>query len=221
MSFEIPLGPLNRPLVVDNFSYEDVKQTKCFASVSKNICEALKKEAPSAETRYLCICLPCYNEQFEELLKTFLSLMENIEFMQRKARLHDDESGQHLKRDFINTVPVIVPIFDGTKAISPSIREWLTSNFHGMNMDTQSILQAIVHIYCFVQVLWMVWMVPANLRLQMCVLFLPSGGTIATIRLQEKTTSTRKVRDFTFDVYDVISFIYINRLQCVTYLSPR
>lgn len=46
-----------------------------------------------------------------------------------QARLHDDSAGQTLKQEFQNTRPIIVPIFDGVKALSPSIREWLTSNF--------------------------------------------------------------------------------------------
>jgi hypothetical protein len=36
-----------------------------------------------------------------------------------------------MKEEFINTVPIIVPIFDGIKAMSPSVREWMKVNFPG------------------------------------------------------------------------------------------
>ena len=48
-----------------------------------------------------------------------------------QARLYEDEVGQALKHEFINTVPIIVPIFDGIKAMSPSIKEWMRENFPG------------------------------------------------------------------------------------------
>ncbi len=164
MENDLPLGPVDEPLVIDDFSYEEVKTKKCAASVCENICEYLMAAASDdSEKKYLAICVPCYNENLEELMKTFLSLMENVDFMQRKvrkasvafittpihpfhlhiprisylftsisqARLHGDDSGIQLKKDFINTIPIIVPIFDGTKALSPSLREWLTCNFKG------------------------------------------------------------------------------------------
>eukprot|EP00981_Chlorochromonas_danica_P002679 scaffold525_cov170-Ochromonas_danica.AAC.3 len=49
--------------------------------------------------------------------------------MERKARLYDDLAGRTLKAEFNRTRAVIVPIFDGVKALSPSMRDWLEANF--------------------------------------------------------------------------------------------
>lgn len=46
--------------------------------------------------------------------------------------------GQALKHEFINTVPVIVPIFDGIKAMSPSVKAWLIENFPGAVDDLEN-----------------------------------------------------------------------------------
>ena len=43
-----------------------------------------------------------------------------------------DDPGHKLKDVFLNTIPILVPIFDGIKAISPSMSAWLTSNFPGL-----------------------------------------------------------------------------------------
>ncbi len=52
-----------------------------------------------------------------------------------QTKLYGDDPGQKLKEVFINTVPVIVPIFDGTKALSPAMKTWLTLNFKGKNYN--------------------------------------------------------------------------------------
>ena len=83
---QLPFGPMEEPLVFDNFSYEDVKTTQCIGKVCKNMCAQLVND-PDEKKRYLTICVPCYNEDLDELLKTLLSLMENIEFMQRKVNV--------------------------------------------------------------------------------------------------------------------------------------
>ncbi len=86
MDSDLPLGPVDEPLVIDDFTYEEVKTKKCFASVCENICDSLMAAASeNPDTKYLTVCVPCYNENLEELMKTFLSLMENIDFMQRKV----------------------------------------------------------------------------------------------------------------------------------------
>jgi len=43
--------------------------------------------------------------------------------------MHDDSLGKNLNHEFINTIPVIVPIFDGVKALSKSMKEWISCNF--------------------------------------------------------------------------------------------
>jgi hypothetical protein len=52
--------------------------------------------------------------------------------------LYEDDVGQALKHEFINTVPIIVPIFDGIKAMSPSVKEWLIENFPGAVDDLEN-----------------------------------------------------------------------------------
>lgn len=81
---QLPFGPMEEPLTFDNFSYEDVKTKECLGKVCTNICTKLLDD-PDQNKRYLAICMPCYNEDLDELLKTLFSLMENIEFMQRKV----------------------------------------------------------------------------------------------------------------------------------------
>ena len=77
------------------------------------------------KTEYLTVCCPCYNEDIIELEKTFRSLLKNFEFMKVRVRFADDEFGQFLKEKFRNLALVIVPIFDGTKALSDSCKRWL------------------------------------------------------------------------------------------------
>jgi cellulose synthase/poly-beta-1,6-N-acetylglucosamine synthase-like glycosyltransferase len=84
MELDLPFGPMEGALIYDNFTYEDVKTTQCLGKVCTNICTQLLED-PDPNKRYLTICVPCYNEDLDELLKTLLSLMENIEFMQRKV----------------------------------------------------------------------------------------------------------------------------------------
>lgn len=84
---QLPFGPVEEPLIFDNFSYEDVKTTHCVGRVCENICAELLTD-PDEHKKYLTICVPCYNEDLDELLKTLYSLMENVEFMQRKVRIH-------------------------------------------------------------------------------------------------------------------------------------
>ena len=93
MDLDLPFGPMEEPLVFDNFTYEDVKTNQCIGKVCRNICTQFLDD-PDENKRYLTICVPCYNEDLDELLKTLLSLMENIEFMQRKVQLYTYQLSQ-------------------------------------------------------------------------------------------------------------------------------
>jgi hypothetical protein len=112
MELDLPFGPMEGSLIFDNFTYEDVKTTQCLGKVCTNICTHLLDD-PDTNKRYLTICVPCYNEDLDELLKTLLSLMENIEFMQRKVcclclcillQIHERQCG---KNSFIFTGSVV------------------------------------------------------------------------------------------------------------------
>jgi hypothetical protein len=85
VNVDFPFGPMESELIYDNFSYEEVKTTECLGRVCTNICSHLMED-PDENKRYLTICVPCYNEDLDELMKTLYSLMENVEFMQRKVQ---------------------------------------------------------------------------------------------------------------------------------------
>ncbi|RYH30585.1 hypothetical protein EON65_04705 [archaeon] len=55
--------------------------------------------------------------------------ISNISVPFLQARLFDDTAGNTLKAEFRRTKAVIVPIFDGVRALSPTMRAWLETNF--------------------------------------------------------------------------------------------
>jgi hypothetical protein len=81
----LPLGPVDGIPFIDNFTYEDVKEGTCTAQKSRIIGNHLIAKAEEEKVKYLCVCVPCYNEDLEELLKTLISLMENFDFMIKKV----------------------------------------------------------------------------------------------------------------------------------------
>ncbi len=83
----LPFGPLEGKPVNDDFNYDDVKEGECKAFPSRNIGRYLIDRAEVENTKYLCVCVPAYNEDLEELLKTLVSLMENFDFMIKKVQL--------------------------------------------------------------------------------------------------------------------------------------
>jgi hypothetical protein len=67
------------PLFFDKFRFDDVGK-ECIAIQSSKLCEYLINKAGANRT-YLCICVPCYNEESCDIEKTITSLMENMVFM--------------------------------------------------------------------------------------------------------------------------------------------
>lgn len=90
----VPFGPIDDPMIKDDFTFSDVKGSECVAVACKNISAVLNARAAENGSTYLTICVPCYNEELEEFYKTILSLMENVEFMKKQVRLHDDFAGE-------------------------------------------------------------------------------------------------------------------------------
>lgn len=90
------------------------------------------------KAKYLCVCVPCYNESLDDLMKTVKSLMENVDFLKHKTRFTDDEAGSILREEFEKLQIVIVPIFDGMGAMHPSIKEWLMTDMPGSLDDLLS-----------------------------------------------------------------------------------
>jgi len=128
----LPLGPVkdsDYPILCDEFTFEEVEYEKCEAFPFKTICDALVSKVEHTDSKYLCICVPCYNEDVDEFLKTILSLMENMEFIHRKAFFDKNEEGEKLEKEFSNIIPIIIPIFDGITAMSESMKNWLKDNF--------------------------------------------------------------------------------------------
>lgn len=82
----LPFGPLEGKPINDDFKFEDVKESECKAFPSRNIGRYLIERAEVENTKYLCVCVPAYNEDLDELLKTLVSLMENFDFMIKKVR---------------------------------------------------------------------------------------------------------------------------------------
>lgn len=83
----LPLGPVDGVPYVDDFTYEQVKEGTCTAMCSTKIGNYLISKANDENTKYLAVCVPCYNEDLEEMLKTLISLMENFDFMIKKVRM--------------------------------------------------------------------------------------------------------------------------------------
>ena len=79
-------GHINSRFVVDDFSFDDVQREECIGSICKNVCENLVMESKRTKTRYLTICIPCYNEDAIDLLRTIQLLMENVEFIKQRVR---------------------------------------------------------------------------------------------------------------------------------------
>ena len=138
------LGPLERPIVMDEFTFSQVKGVECLGQVCRKVCKALKRSLGKEKRKFLCVCVPCYNESTDDLMKTIASLMENVDFMKHKTRFNDDEVGAALKEDFESLQIVIVPIFDGCKAMDSTVKEWLSSDFpgslDGMTLESQALM---------------------------------------------------------------------------------
>ena len=124
------LGPLGEEIIIDEFTFSEVKGSECFGQICLKICSNLKEKFQK-KRNFLCVCCPCYNESFDDLTKTLLSIMENIDFLKHKTRFHDDETGRKLFEYFQTLEIVIVPIFDGVKAMDSTMKKWLTSDFPG------------------------------------------------------------------------------------------
>jgi hypothetical protein len=164
MEHYTPIGPISDNLLVDVYSLEKVRENHCVASVAKNISNYLTNKASDENIKYLAICIPAYNEEFEEMLKTLITLMENVEFMKKKVvfcflllclsfifsflsfpffsflswkatKISEFREKEGLLDEFKKTVPVLVPIFDGTRALSGTMKEWIQENFPSMLDD--------------------------------------------------------------------------------------
>jgi cellulose synthase/poly-beta-1,6-N-acetylglucosamine synthase-like glycosyltransferase len=128
----IRFGPVpGAPSVIDDFTYEDVRECHCVGQVSEKVCKSLIETSYAEGKNFLTVCCPTYNEEVDEMVKTLASLLEAFDYMYNKSPSISKYSSPAVQEEFQNVIPVIVPLFDGTKAISASMREWLTKNFPG------------------------------------------------------------------------------------------
>lgn len=108
----------------------------CHAKTCSDICRHINKitDVDGGERNYFCVFVPVYNESVEQLMKTILSVMENIDFMKHEVKYHGDKIGKMLKKETSELEVVIVPVFDGMyeHQMSPSVREWLSGDFPGL-----------------------------------------------------------------------------------------
>eukprot|EP00599_Poterioochromonas_sp_BG-1_P000945 CAMPEP_0173148964 /NCGR_PEP_ID=MMETSP1105-20130129/10041_1 /TAXON_ID=2985 /ORGANISM="Ochromonas sp., Strain BG-1" /LENGTH=890 /DNA_ID=CAMNT_0014063735 /DNA_START=258 /DNA_END=2930 /DNA_ORIENTATION=- len=58
-----------------------------------------------------------------------ISMMQSFDYMRNKTSKLRDFAQPDLQEEFQNVIPIMVPIFDGTKAISPSMKEWIKESF--------------------------------------------------------------------------------------------
>ena len=69
-------------LLREDFTYEQVGAA--FNAVPCiNIGDHMIRRAEQEGIKYLCVCIPNYNEDKEELYKTLLSLMKSADFMKK------------------------------------------------------------------------------------------------------------------------------------------
>lgn len=92
MSHILPFGPVSFDnAVIDNFTYEDVRESHCVAQIATNICKSLLEVAHLEGKTFLAVCCPAYNEEAEEMLKTMISMMQSFDYMRNKVS-HDNVS---------------------------------------------------------------------------------------------------------------------------------
>jgi len=106
------------------------------AKVAHRLCEFIDQVTiqDGGKKNYFCICIPCYNESMDDLMKTVLCLLENIDFMKHEAKFHSDKIGKALRQEINELEIVICPVFDGCgpNQMDTSIREWLSGDMPGV-----------------------------------------------------------------------------------------
>jgi hypothetical protein len=81
---DYPFGLVEGDRIYDNFLYEQAENTESSTRVCSKVCSRLVDRLQN-DKRCIAICVPCQNETLDELMRTVSSLLENIEFLQRKV----------------------------------------------------------------------------------------------------------------------------------------
>lgn len=92
------LGPVatNPMYFKEDFLYEDITKyggsgevvEEYHAKVAHRLCEFIDQVTlkDGGKKNYFNICIPCYNESMDDLMKTVLCLLENIDFMKHEGK---------------------------------------------------------------------------------------------------------------------------------------
>ncbi len=83
----VPFGLQNKEkIIIEEFVSSNVKQAGTSQKVCKYLINKANKESRNGKClKYLTIGIPADKEDFAEMMKTVISLMENIEFMKKKV----------------------------------------------------------------------------------------------------------------------------------------
>ena len=93
------LGPIstNPMYFKEDFTYQEITKfgrdgeviEEYHAQVAHRLCEFIDQVTmqDGGKKNYFCICIPCYNESMDDLMKTVLCLLENIDFMKHEGNM--------------------------------------------------------------------------------------------------------------------------------------
>lgn len=91
-----PVQSFENETACQDFTYSDVTELgpggvpvkECFGQLCDKIASVIDEGTllDGGTKKYLAICVPCYNESMDDLMKTVVSIMENIDFMKNSAR---------------------------------------------------------------------------------------------------------------------------------------
>ena len=84
-----PLGRIidEKNVISDEITYANNSEERkhCKPRIFDSIGKHLNLEAEDKDIKYIAVCIPCYDEDLVDLLKTIISVMENFEFMNKKV----------------------------------------------------------------------------------------------------------------------------------------
>jgi hypothetical protein len=81
---DYPFGHVEGDRIYDNFLYEQAENTENSTRVCSKVCSRFVDTLEN-DKRCIAICVPCQNVTLDELMRTVSSLLDNVEFLQRKV----------------------------------------------------------------------------------------------------------------------------------------
>lgn len=92
------MGPIasDPDFYMQEFKYKDVTRYNsrgdvvqgCHAKMCSEVCRHINKitDIDGGERNFFCVFIPVYNETAEQVMKTVLSVMENVDFMKHEGK---------------------------------------------------------------------------------------------------------------------------------------